>query len=198
MSIRSIKTGTFSRKMLVGNTAFDPAATFLIQRTTLASDTSTITFSSIPSTYKSLQIRFIVKNTGTGTSINDNNLYLQFNSDTAGNYTDHSLSGYYIGGSSVSAGGVANTSNIPIGLAPPNGTGLTNIFGTGISDIHDYASTTKNKTVRSFYGTGSNAEGWVALRSGVWRSTSAITSISLTVNNRTMLAGTTIALYGME
>ena len=176
-----------------------PSSYESIASTTVSgSSTTTVTFSSIASTYSSLQLRLIVKSTNAGTSINDNNLYVRFNSDAAANYTDHSLDGYYLGGSGVQASGSGNTSNIPVALAPPNGTGLANIFGTSIVDIHDYASTTKNKTVRSLYGTDSNNEGWIALRSGVWRSTSAITSISLTINNRTMLAGTTIALYGIK
>ena len=71
MATSRIKTSSIlqgfpkSRSLLAGNAAYDPAATFLIQRTTLSS-TGTVTFTSIPQTYKHLQIRFLARHSASG------------------------------------------------------------------------------------------------------------------------------------
>ena len=63
---------------------------------------STITFSSIPSTYKHLQIRYAAKNSGT--SENFVAMKWVYNSDTAANYSNH-----YIYGSGAATGSAATT-----------------------------------------------------------------------------------------
>lgn len=187
--------GTYTKydDFLVGNAAYDPAATWLIQRTTLASDTATITFSSIPSTYKHLQIRILGRSTRAAANAN---MRIQINSDTGTNYSFHELYGT---GASVAASGSASQIQTDVGRAPGTSITDTNIFGVAIVDILDYASTSKNKTVRSFYGYDSNStSGEVGLRSGAWLSTSAVTSISLFPASTTnWLTKTTIALYGI-
>jgi hypothetical protein len=69
-----------------------------------------------------------------------------------------------------------------------------------IIDIHDYASTTKNKTVRSFFGHDRNGAGSVYLYSGLWMNTGAITSLSLGQANfsGTFDTGTVASLYGIK
>ena len=156
----------------------------------------TITFSSIPSTYQHLQIRGIFKYTSTGTIRED--LALTFNADTGTNYSFHTLIG---AGSFVSAGAGANTSYIE----------CSNIVGSSISssiltavviDIHDYASTTKNKTVRSIVGSEANissSDYRITFCSGLWRNTNAINSLTLQVQGGTnFTTNTTVALYGIK
>lgn len=73
------------------------------------------------------------------------------------------------------------------------------IPSVAIIDIVDYASTTKNKTIRTVTGCDANggASGSdVSLRSGLFPSTSAVTSI--TINCTAMGTGTVIALYGIR
>jgi hypothetical protein len=69
-------------------------------------------------------------------------------------------------------------------------------------DIHDYASTTKNKTVRQFTGTDTNSSASGAFRlglgSGLWMSSSAITTVSILPGGTAHAAGTTFALYGIK
>jgi hypothetical protein len=183
-----------SRSLLAGNTAYDPAATWLIQRQTLTSNQASITFSSIPTGYTSLQIRFIGRSTRAAA---DANIRLQFNSDTGTNYTYHELSG---SGTAASSGGAASQTYADFGRAP--GTTITNtsIFGVGIVDIIDYLSTSKNKTIRSIYGYDTNGTpSEIGMRSSVWMSTSAITSITLfQASSASWLSGSTVALYGMK
>lgn len=182
-----------SRSLLAGNTAYDPAATWLIQRTTLTSNTATITFSSIPQTYKHLQLRILARSTRVAA---DANIRMQFNSDTGTNYTFHELGG---DGATASASASITQTVADIGRAPGTSITNTNIFGVVITDIIDYSSTSKNKTVRSFYGYDTNTTtGLIGLRSNLWINTGAVTSINLfPASSANFLAGTTIALYGM-
>lgn len=178
------------RSMLAGNAGYDPAATWLIQR--VAGTGSSITFSSIPQTYSSLQIRAISR-TNQASEIDD--FAIQFNADTGSNYVRHLLFG---NGSVAEANNQTAQSRIVVG----RGTGSSataSVFGVSITDIHDYTSTTKNKTTRTFNGYDLNATGLVYLQSGLWLSTSAITSITLfSTSSSTFQTGTTFALYGMK
>ena len=146
----------------------------------------TITFSSIPSTYQHLQIRLqVIASGGGGQSI-------RFNSDSGNNYAYHSVGG---NGSSVFAGGTANYSQIFVG----DDAAATNP-ATMIIDIHDYASTTKNKTVRSRFGHDRNGAGSVYLYSGLWMNTSAVTSLSIGIGlfGGIFDTGTVASLYGIK
>lgn len=194
MAIRSLKTGLTNRSLLVGNTFYDPAATWLIQRVNGTGSSATITFSSIPQTYKSLQIRTMLRNNDTQTV--QTPLYITFNSDTGTNYTYHRL---LANGTSVSAsGGTAFTSAL-INSAGAGGSTLANTHGTSLIDIIDYASTSKYKTLRYFAGVNDNSTSTsfgIALGSSLWLNTNAITSITVTVDNA-FSSTSTVALYGM-
>jgi len=82
------------------------------------------------------------------------------------------------------------------------GTDYTNLGAVGIIDLHDYASTTKNKTVRSFTGYDFNSlygvAGSVGLRSGLFISTNAVTSISITLAASNFSTQTVFSLYGIK
>jgi hypothetical protein len=200
MAVSRVKTSSIlqgfpkSRSLLAGNTAYDPAATFLIQRVA-GTGTSSITFSSIPSTYKHLQIRWMARSLRVGVS---DNLNIQFNSDTSTNYAPHYLAG---DGASASAGsnGANYTQIDAFNSVRASGSSNTNTCGVGIIDIHDYASTTKNKTVRVFSGWDFNGTGYSVLSSGVWlNSSTAISSIILKSDGNNFATNSTFALYGMK
>jgi hypothetical protein len=67
-------------------------------------------------------------------------------------------------------------------------------FGAMIIDLPDYMSTTKNKTVRALAGTPSR----VAMDSGLFIGTAAISSISLSANASSFATGSRLALYGIK
>lgn len=154
---------------------------------------STLTFSSIPSTYVSLQIRGISRKAsvaGLG------NLNITFNSDTGTNYSYHLITGT---GTAASATGGASNSNIPIFNMMLANTYLADTLAASIIDIHDYASTTKNKTLRAFHGFDTNGTNTqrIHLSSGAWFNTSAITSITLSGTDA-FSTSSTFALYGIK
>jgi hypothetical protein len=152
---------------------------------------ATITFSSIPSTYKHLQIRAINRDTFGASFIDFGTL--TFNSSTSG-YAAHWL---YGDGSTTSAFGSASRSNTGWWLGVGDGY-TAGIVAATIYDIHDYASTTNNKTIRIFSGVDTNGAGRVALTSGLWANTSAITSISFTSPNANFTTNTVFSLYGIK
>jgi hypothetical protein len=155
---------------------------------------STITFSSIPSTYTSLQIRIIARDTIS--SGGDINLRYRINGDTGSNYTDHSLRA---DGSTASAGGLASYDLALVrNFVTESSGGNTTIYGVGIMDFIDYASTTKNKTVRTFAGKDKNGSGYIILGSNLWMSTAAVSSISFIADGTAFATGTTISLYGIK
>jgi hypothetical protein len=174
----------------ISYTAYESIATSTVG----AGGASSITFSSIPSTYTHLQIRTMVK-TNEGTT-GATNIEMRFNSDTAGNYTRHYLFGT---GSSVIAGGNGGANLLTTGSAAQSG--VANTFGVTVIDILDYANTNKYKTMRSLSGVNQNTSGsnfiW-GVQSGVWLNTSAITSISLFSNSSNLSQYSSFALYGIK
>ena len=147
---------------------------------------NTITFSSIPSTYTHLQIRATIRRVS-GTA----GIRLTFNGDSTTSYDYHVLSG---NGTTAIAGGTASDSYI---IYTGQAISTASTVSVAITDIHDYASTTKNKTVRSFNGFDTNGAGTVYLGSGLWRNTSAITTIGITTTAN-FATGTTFSLYGIK
>ena len=189
--IGAITAGLFSAGAAPASpTAFESIATVTVG----AGGSTTISFSSIPSTYKHLQIRCIAKNTYTAAAGNDN-LTIQFNSDTASNYSRHALYGT---GSSALAFGLTNTTFAGAGIEPRSNAAEANVFGGSIIDILDYADTNKYKTVRSLSGSDRNGAGDIYLVSGNWRSTSAVTSITMGTDLNPFAQYSSFALYGIK
>jgi hypothetical protein len=170
--------GSFSSGVVAATSSYESIATI-----NPTSGTS-VTFSSIPGTYKHLQIRSMLNNTAY------TQLVMTFNSDSGSNYARHLLSG---NGTTVTATGGATQNQINNAAIA----GASTSLGVTIIDIIDYASTTKYKTTRSFNGMDANGSGRVELGSGLWQSTSAITSITLTDPNYSFSSGT-LALYGIK
>ena len=155
----------------------------------------TITFSSIPSTYQHLQIRAILKNTnavGTGAY----STYLTANGTGGTSYSAHRLFG---DGATAGASGNASAASIDTyGGVASSAASRTNMFGAIIIDLHDYASTTKNKTFRIFSGYDYNGGGSIELTSGLFISTGAVTSLTLQTSASNWTSTTTFALYGIK
>ena len=155
---------------------------------------STITFSSIPSTYTHLQIRGIWKNNTAATDVAY--VELKVNGSSSG-YSYHNVRG---DGSTTTAGGAGSLDRTYPALSlPSNNASYANMFGTGIIDILDYANTNKYKTIRTLFGFDGNGSGRVGLGSGSWQNTSAITSIELKDQNAgNFVQYSSFALYGIK
>ena len=144
---------------------------------TLGSSASSVTFSSIPATYRDL----VVVGDYTGSTIAL--VLMRFNGDTGANYSAVEMAGQ-------SAGAISNTAtNINFGaIYNANKTTIT-------SQIMDYSATDKHKTVLRRYGNAAQSE--VAAAAGRWANTAAITTIAVVCNSGTFSSGSTFNLYGI-
>jgi hypothetical protein len=149
---------------------------------TLASAAASVTFSSIPSTYTDL---VLVVNANTAT---DTQIRLQFNGDTGSNYSATMVSG---DGSSPFTVQVSNETSM-------NAAGVGITSGSSIFHINNYANTTTFKTSIGRYNLGSTSYGEIGIKMGLWRSTSAITSIVIFPTSGNFNTGGTFNLYGIK
>lgn len=172
----------------------DLAAFELISTTVLGSAQASVTFtnSGTWAPYKHLQIRVTARSTNTGAG--NDGLWLQLNGDTGSNYAWHRLEG---NGSTVPSGAGTSTTWMLQGLAARASQG-SGIFSAAIIDLLD-AFGTKNKTVRSLNGSVTTANPSVALGSGVWLSTSSLTSATLKPDaGFSFDTGSRFSIYGIK
>ena len=174
--------GSFSSGVAASTNSYESIATITIG----AGGSATAEFTSIPSTYTHLQIRSM-----NIFSLGDQAIGVQVNSDTTANYSYHRL---YGNGSAVSADAGTSTSTMYLTF----GASSTNKEAPSIIDLLDYANTNKYKTFRCLSGSDANGNGFVALTSGSWRSTSAITSVKLTASGGVFNQYSSFALYGIK
>lgn len=169
-----------------------------ISAITLSATQSSVEFNNIPGTYSHLQIR-VLSQTNRSTADNADDVYIRFNEDSTDNYSFHRLRGK---DTTVDAAGNATGTGFTSILLPTCAgiTSQTNIFGSIILDILDYTNTNKKKTVRALCGVENNATAsWIALASGLWLSSSAITSVRLTPGIGTLFSAySSFTLYGIK
>jgi hypothetical protein len=177
-----------SNSALVGITGdFESIATI-----TSTGSAGNLVFSSIPGTYKHLQIRGILRTNDGGAF---NNQGLRFNSDSTSSYAFHTLAG---NGTTTSSGANNSFTSINDFMRGASDSLTAGIFGVAVIDILDYANTNKYKTVRVLQGGDANGSGTVGLTSGLWMKTDAITSITILPSGGTAIANSTFALYGIR
>lgn len=160
-----------------------PATYEPIATNTLGSAATTITFTSISSSYTDLRLIFIGK-----ASTNDD-FRLQFNNDTGTNYSRVDIYGDGSSASSARANGAAD-------IRIASNDGLDANIALATIDVFSYAGST-NKTCLITYSHDKNGSGYVYRQVGIWNSTSAINRITLTQNTN-FATGTTATLYGIK
>lgn len=156
--------------------------------------TTTVTFSSIPSIYKHLQLRVVAKTTDASTG--ECWPALRFNSDAGSNYAIHQING---NGTSVGSQAALSRTSGQIAILNDN-YNSTSMFGAAVVDILDYTSTTKNKTTKSLGGSHAPSSKRISLYSNVWLNTSAVTSITLlfATYGGNFVSGSRVSLYGIK
>jgi hypothetical protein len=158
--------------------------------------TSTITFNSIPQTYKHLQLRSVARDASSG--YDTNSFKIVINNDTSSGYARQGIGGD-TNNNTYSFREYSTGFGYTGGIAR-NGT-MSNLFAASIVTFFDYSSTDKYKNFMSFSGATFNGEGTgnVGAGSGIYVSTNAITSISFTSSqNANFLQNSQFALYGMK
>jgi hypothetical protein len=175
----------------VAATSFESIAT-----TTLGGNQTTISFTSIPSTFKHLQLRVLARTNRAAQS--QANMLIQINSDSGSNYYPyHALDGD--GASATASANGSTGTNINVNRLS-GASAAANIYGAIIVDFLDYQNTNKYKTTRSIGGVDFNGTGAINFSSGLWMSTSAINRLDITTINGTadFIQYSKFALYGIK
>jgi hypothetical protein len=179
MPVLGIIASQMSGHLWAPSGAYDSIATVSVG----SGGSSTITFSSIPSTYTHLQLRMTTLQTNATSGGT-----MSFNSDTtSSNYYYH----YLLGNSTAaSAGAGADRPYSPWNSGSSSGPAAT------IVDILDYTNTNKYKTFRQLTGYDLNGSGAILLTSDLWMNTAAISTITIT--SAGFLQYSQFSLYGIK
>jgi len=151
---------------------------------TLGTTTASVTFGSIPATYRDLiLIDHAIANEGSTIG-----MLLRYNGDTASNYSTVFMFGDVtnatVSGSTTTTGAIA--SRIP------------NVNrSAGVTTIMDYSATDKHKTSLSRGNALGQANVSVIAYASRWANTDAITSLTVLLESGSFLSGSTLSLYGV-
>lgn len=167
---------------------FSPSFESIATVTVGAGGASSISFTSIPQTYKHLQIRAIYEASATtgGTP------RFTLNNDTTNQYRYHYLVGDGATASAGDSGGAVGSGGLGSGIQS------TAQFAALILDILDYASTNKAKTIRNLAGFDANGSGMVGLGSSLWTPSTAITRVDFTLQSANFNQYSSFALFGLK
>lgn len=160
----------------------DIATKIPLATTTLSSSQSSVTFSSINGSYTDLVL------VATGTATTSTGANVQFNSDTASNYSVTRLLG---DASSASSNRSTTQTSITVCY---NGNWTTTSTANFIVHINNYSNSSTYKTLLS---RGSRGDSGADAIVGLWRSTTAITSLTFNTAAGSFASGSTFTLYGI-
>lgn len=187
--ILGIYASQISGHLFAPSGAYDSIATTTVG----AGGAASITFSSIPSTYTHLQLRFIARGTSDLARV-----AIRINNDNTSNYSLHYLFG---SGTSAGNGGTGGASMLDLTTIPTS-TDTANAFGAAVVDILDYTNTNKIKPIRSLGGSEMNTSGGYSIMySGIWNATPAINRIDIipgSVGGGNIAQYSQFALYGIK
>lgn len=166
-----------------------PATYEPIASQTLGSGVGTLTFSDIPGSFTDLVLVVVFGAATAGAT-----LRVRVNSDTGSNYSYTYLTG---NGTAASS---SRQSSVTSGAVALTGVGAsTALQNVAVAHFMSYANTNVFKTI---LGSGASAANEVDRVVSLWRSTSAITSISVSPGGsfptHNFASGTTGALYGIK
>jgi hypothetical protein len=176
----------------INNNSYESIATVTVS----GSSTNTISFSSIPQTYKHLQIRGILRgsyNGGNWHSISINGTGWTNGDTYSSNYAGHDM---YTAASNTVA---AEALNRPYWTAPAGAFASANTFSPIVWDFFDYTDTGKYKLSKGITGYTDSTLGSMQIVSTRFVSTAAISSIQIYTDSGIYFApNTTLALYGIK
>jgi hypothetical protein len=120
---------------------------------------------------------------------------------TSSVYANHSLTGRGGGFPAIESNASSSVSSIFLGFYAGSGE-TSDSFGAYAISLLDYSTTTKNTTIRALGGLHAVGLTRIALASGLYNQTTAVSSIEfLNINNPTgtnFIAGSRFSLYGIK
>lgn len=168
------------------------AAMTLIADTTLGSPAASTTFSSIPGTYKHLLIVAQIQSANAAAT----GVSMRFNGDTAANYD---VEAARADNATLTAGRVLAATSARIAIA--TGTNNASAASAVKVDIPDYAGTSFHKSFlweSQWRDAAANADFKHEWGGGLWRSTTAISSITILADSGNLNTNSRFSLYGLS
>jgi hypothetical protein len=172
---------------MAAGATYEPIAT-----TTLGSAQASYTFSSIPGTYTDLVLVSNVRTATSGSNAASDSLGIHFNGTTGTSYSTT-----YLLGDGTNATSARNTNAAEIYAGEIAGfLAAADTFGSSIVSINNYSNTTTFKTALCRAGT---ANAFTAATVGLFRSTSAISSLTIRIfgGAKNLETGSSFTLYGI-
>lgn len=156
---------------------------------------ATVSFSSIPSTFRHL-VQFIQARTDTAAE--QDNIYMQFNSDTGSNYDYEQVFG--VGGTAGAGAGRA-VATMYTGIAE-GANSRASVFAYSVIFVLNYAVSNAEKNCltlgQNFGDLSADTDLYAIFRSGHWRNTAAISTITNVPNSAgNFVVGSRFHLYGI-
>ena len=161
---------------------YEPIAT-----TTLGSSSSTIDFTSIPTTYTDLVVVLYSKSAN---SINNDGINMTVGNGTLDTGSNYSATILYNSGGGIYSFRFSNSTSCEIGL-------IHSQWSTGTFYLQNYSNTS---TYKSFLGQTGSSAGTTDIRRtvGLWRSTAAINTIRLQHGGQQFITGTKCTIFGIK
>ena len=160
----------------------------LIAKNVLGSDTSSVTFSSIPATYTDLYIVSSARSSFASAAITAK---LRFNG--AGSDTNHSCRRLY----GTGAAAVSDTQSFCQLGTIGGSTVTTDTFSVMEGYIPNYAGGAAKSIATASATENNSATAYILLMANLWNDTSAITSIEILGTSGNFKAGSSFFLYGI-
>ena len=163
----------------------------LIEAKTLASPTTSVTFTSIPATYTDLIIKTSVRHDGA--SAQDTFLITAFNGATG--FTNTWIRG--------AGSGTITSSSAIVGTASyvgqlPGANATSNTFDNTEIYIPSYRSSQYKPFSVYSVQENNSATAYMGVTAGLWSNTAAITSIAFSASGNNFVSGSTFYLYGIS
>ena len=168
------------------------AATYtLISSNVLTSSAASVTFSSIPSTYTDLVVRFSTRTDEAGQT--RSSVILKLNGTTA-NYSYTRLIG---NGSAASSSRVSSGLEFDVGDTS-GAAGTSNTFGSGEIYIPSY-TVSQNKPLASYLAQENNTtSAFIRTYANLWSNTASITTLEISTPGGNFVSGSSFYLYGIK
>lgn len=169
-----------------------PGSYELIASAVATGGENNLTFTSIPQTYKHLQIRTSLRRNVGGSM----QVYLRLNGATSGGPYAYT---YIYGNAGALTQTYSAVNNILyVGETTTTSTAISDNFGIALIDILDYSNTNKATTTTHRAGYADDGTYYIFLSSGFYNSTSAVTQVQVWFAGDTLQAGSKAALYGIK
>ena len=166
-----------------------PSTYTLISSNVLASSAASVTFSAIPSTYTDLVVRWSGRGDGAAS------YYITFNGTGGTSYSHTRITG---SGSAASSGQASNAAFIQYVASLEDSSYTANTFDSNEIYVAGYATSNNKPTGGGGTMENNATSSFMNATAGLFRSASAITSLTIAAQSGNLVSGSSFYLYGIK